>query len=163
LHLNAYQVDVEYLFRDLFRVTSLVTYAEAATARERAHQLWEQSALSSAYRSKNVTAAAYGIEEVETMYRAWIGCYGEWPETTEERDVFMARKAFDLTLIHALDVAGYRAAHPMLFEGKSDEELTTFLHEQRMESPIIPLAARAASERWLAEHGHAPTTSSTRR
>jgi hypothetical protein len=39
------------------------------------------------------------------------------------------RKAFDLTLIHALDVEDYHAALLFLAKDKSDEEILVSLHE----------------------------------
>jgi hypothetical protein len=57
-----------------------------------------------------------------------------------------------LTLVHALDVAGYRAALGLFGPEFIVESILHTLHERRMGSPGIPPTARAESAQWLREH-----------
>jgi hypothetical protein len=158
LRLDANQINVEVINEDLFQITSLTSYLDAAIARERAHTLWEGSGIATYYQSQQLTYAMYGIEEVETTYRVWIGGCGDWRDITRDRDGFLKSKAFELTLIHALDVDGYRAWEPWTTAKQSDQEVLVSLHEQRMQSRHISQLARAESEQWLKEHRSATIT-----
>jgi hypothetical protein len=160
LCLDPFQMDAEAIGSGLFRLTSVATYANATRAYERAYQVGERGALVMAFRTKQLPGAAYGIEEVETKYRSWIGGYGEWPEQQQDRDEWLANSALHLTLIHALDVAGYDALIGGLLTElyPSAEAQLAHLHELRMDSPFIPRTARAESEQWLKEHPSAKAT-----
>ena len=57
------------------------------------------------------------------------------------------------TLLHALDVNGWRAFIQLSFKDRTDDELLRTMHKLRAKSPHQSAETRAESARWLAEHG----------
>jgi hypothetical protein len=78
-------------FGSCYSLAALATYADMAIARERATALWKRSTIAAAFQAGDVTSAKYGIEEVETTYRWWIGGYGAWHTPTLDRDAFLTQ------------------------------------------------------------------------
>lgn len=134
---------------------STATYYEEPVARAQAQKLWDGSTVQRLYKDGKVTRARYGIEEVETGYRTWLGGLEDpkrpWqqPETRAEH---MAKWAKEETIVYALDVVRLRESRRLSPEDISDEKLLSILHERRARSKHIPIEARAESERWLASH-----------
>ncbi len=157
LRLNPAQVDIERPVEVLgwYYIRSATTCLQEPVAAALAQQLWDQSAILEKFREQKAIRARYGYEEVETGYRTWLGvCENEeksWSES-ESRAEYMAQKAMRETLLHALDVNGWRAFIHMSFKYSTDDELLQAMHELRAESRHQPADARIESTRWLAEH-----------
>lgn len=158
LRINPAQVDVEMPVEVLgwYYIRSTTTCLQEPVAAALAQQLWDQSAILEKFREQKVIRARYGYEEVETGYCTWLGTCGNseksWSES-ESRAEYMAQKAMRETLLHALDVNGWRAFIHMPFKYGTDDELLRAMHELRAESRHQTAGARAESARWLAEHG----------
>jgi hypothetical protein len=148
-------MDIYAMVGGLYRLTSLATFGDAAAAAAQAQRQWERGSFASAYRDKKILSAAYGTEEVETMYRRWEGWYGDWDDGSQDREAYLAEQALELTIDHALDLEGFRTVLLATPEDLSDEEALRMMHQSRAESPAIPEQARQESRRWLTEHGHA--------
>jgi hypothetical protein len=138
----------------MYRLVSVGNYAQPATANAQAQDVWDRSGIATVFRSGYITGAVYGILEVETNYRTWIGGYREWPDDQEDRHQFMSSRAFVLTLINALDVDGYDAYTGgwIKYRYPTPEARLALMHQERSEAPHIPAAARAESEQWLSEY-----------
>jgi hypothetical protein len=153
LNLDANQVNATEI-GSIFRIKSLLKYASATVAFDRAREVWTRSSIGRALKDKTVLRAAYGIVEDETGYEEWEAWEGEWPGRKQDRATHLAELAFRLTLIHALDVEGYRAYRGLPERLISNEKLVRLMHEQRATLPHIPLSAGEESQHWLKEHGH---------
>lgn len=151
-HLPADQVQITREGAGVYVVRSVTSYADETSARAEAERLWEVSTLASARWGEKVRWAYFGVEEAETEYVMIIGGKGNWAPGPD-RTTYMAQRAFELTLIHALDVANCRAAFGITEKRMSDEELLRAMHRQRAESDAIPEPARAESRQWLHEQG----------
>jgi hypothetical protein len=143
-------------------IRSRVTYYQEYVAAAQAQQLWDRSRIVQQHQAGKVVRARYGFEEIETGYHTWLGgC--EDPDRpwlpSPSRDEYLVKQAFRLTLIHALDVEGYRAYSGLTQDDFSDEDLLTILHRRRAESRHIPDAVRAESDQWLREHDQSKTKS----
>lgn len=135
---------------------SPVTYYRESVAIEQAQLMWNKSRIATyCRRGQLVLRARYGIQEVETGYIEWLGACADpehpWEKPLRRTD-YMAQKAEELTLAHALDVAGFRAFIGIPASELDDTRLLSALHRGRARSHAIPAAARAESERWLREH-----------
>lgn len=134
---------------------STVTYYRESVAVEQAQLMWSKSRIVEQYRKGRLLRARYGVKEVETGYRSWLGgC--ENPEQPwgkpQTRAEYLADKAEELTLAHALDVKGFREFIGWSREEVSDEQILGALHYKRAHSPAIPVAGRTESKRWLSAH-----------
>ncbi len=56
------------------------------------------------------------------------------------------------TLLHALDVNGWRAFLQISFKDRTDDQLLQRMHKLRSKSRYQSAETRAESTRWLAEH-----------
>lgn len=135
---------------------STATYYRESIAVEQAQLMWNNSRIVEHYRRGKLLRARYGVEEVETGYVSWLGgC--ECPEMpwskASTRAEYLAEKAEELTLAHALDVEGFRDFAGLSQNAISDEELLIQLHYRRANSAAIPAAAREESILWLKEDG----------
>lgn len=134
---------------------SVNVYAESEEAKTAAQRLWIQSTMQTLYQNGKVRRARFGIEEVETRFRVWLGEL-EDPEKPwdkpESRAEHMKERALRETLAYALDVQGYRDWLGFGQEEMSDNDLLTSLHRIRVQSQHVPAKVRAQSKRWLAKH-----------
>lgn len=146
-----------------YRGYSAVTYYQESLAAEQAQQTWDRSTVVASYRNGKVSRARYGVEEVETGYSIWMGgCENPerpWKAMQQTRAQYMADLAMELTLIHALDVDGFRAYAGFSIDSVDDDRLLVLLHERRSRAIQIPPISRAESERWLKDHGETVSTS----
>lgn len=134
---------------------STVTYYRESVAVEQAQLMWSKSRIVEQYRKGKLLRARYGVKEVETGYRSWLGgC--ENPEQPwgkpQTRAEYLAEKAEELTLANALDVEGFREFIGWCREEVSDEQILGALHYKRAHSPAIPVAGRSESKGWLSDH-----------
>jgi hypothetical protein len=157
LRINPAQVDIEIPVEGMgwYYIRSVATCLQEPVAAALAQQLWDHSAILDKFREQKVIRARYGYEEVETGYCTWLGvCKNQekmWSRS-ESRAEYMAENAMRETLLHALDVNGWRAFIQMPFKYSTDDELLHAMHEVRVESHHQSPEARAESARWLEEH-----------
>ncbi len=120
-----------------------------------AQGLWDRSAVVEMFKAGKVKRARFGFEEVETKFCIWLGSLDD-PEQpwrkAENRTSYLADLAQRETLIHALDVTGYRQHAQISPTTFSDHQLLVLLHKWRAISKYIPDATRKESETWLREH-----------
>ncbi len=163
LEISPAQVEVERPSEVLgwYLIRSAVTYPQESVAAAAAQKLWEASAVLKRFRERKVICARYGYEEVETGYPIWLGeCHTPekpWPKSTSRAE-HMAERAMRETLMHALDVNGWRAFIEMPFKYATDDQLLQKMHELRAKSRHQSDEARAESAQWLAAHGIAERT-----
>ena len=85
----------------------------------------------------------------------WLGeCHipeKPWPKSTSRAD-HLAKRAMRETLLHALDVNGWRAFIEMPFKYATDDQLLQKMHELRVKSRYQSPGACAESVQWLAAH-----------
>lgn len=136
-----------------YLVQSKTAYVDKSLAIAQAERLWEQSGIASALWESQVIGACFGIVEVETGYTYVLGGIREWPEKPQAREKYLAERAFELTLIHALDVEGKRATSPKVFAKMNDEEILISLHRGRVAADYIPSRAKEESRQWLLARG----------
>lgn len=135
-----------------YSFTSMTRYGKASAATQQAQRLWEQSGLVTDRATRDILSATFGVCEVETGYTEYIGGVGDW-KPSKDREAYFADRAFELTLVHALDLASYRSLHSLNEEFVSNDELLKSMHKRRSASPYLPASARQESQRWLAERG----------
>jgi len=139
-----------------YYIRSAATYLQEAVAAAAAQRLWDQSAVLEQFREQKVIRARYGYEEVETHYQIWLGeCHTQekpWSKS-EQRAEHLADLAMRETLLHALDVNGWRAFLQISFKSRTDDQLLQSMHKLRSKSPHQSAEVRAESVEWLAEHG----------
>jgi len=158
LKISPAQVDIEMPVEGMgwYFIRSVAAYLQEPVAAAQAQQLWDQSAILDKFREQKVIRARYGYEEAETGYCTWLGvCENQekvWSES-KSRAEYMAQKAMRETLLHALDVNGWRAFLHLSFKDSTDDELLRTMHELRAKPHHQSAEARAESARWLAEHG----------
>ena len=137
------------------RIHSRVTYFQEGIAAAQAQQSWDHSRIVQQYREGKIERARYGFQETETGYCTWLGgCENPnrpW-SLPQPRTRYLSDKALRATLIHALDIDGFRRFIGISKDDISDDELLERLHKQRAKLEQIPKAARAESDRWLREH-----------
>lgn len=135
-----------------YQILSRVIYYQEPVAAAQAQKLWDQSSIVQGYRDGKVVRALYGFREVETGYCVWLGGCEDpnnpWPKP-KSRSEYMADCAMGETLIHALDIDGFRARIGFSVQLLSDEKLLSILHTRRAQSIHVPAAARMESEQWL--------------
>lgn len=140
---------------DRYRITSLTTYYRESAAAEQAQRVWDQSWILRQFKSGQITRAHFGYQEVETDYIVYLGACQEagdpWHEG-EDRTAFMEWKALSESLSYALDVNDYRDFLGVTTKFISDERLLEFMHQNRVESKLIPDEVRRESKIWLAQH-----------
>lgn len=138
-----------------YRIYSHESFDRPKIANAQAQQLWSQSALHQLYKEGNISRARYGVEEIETRYRTWLGELDNpenpWVRSSSRRK-YMQELAERETLAYALDVDGFREFLGFSPEEISDDKLLATLHSIRAESICIPAKAKAESARWLGEH-----------
>lgn len=139
----------------LYWILSKDTYSESEEAKITAQRLWNQSRMQALFQNGKVRRARYGIEEVETRFRVWVGML-EDPEKRWERQESRAEHMKDLalreTLAYALDVQGFRGWLGFSQDETSELDLLQTLHRIRSQSQFVPAKARAQSKRWLAKN-----------
>lgn len=140
---------------DLYRITSLTTYYKESAAAEQAQRVWDQSWILRQFKSGQIIRGDFVYQEVETDFTVYLGACQEagepWHEE-EDRTAFMEWKALSESLSYALDVNDYRDFLGVSTAFISDERLLEFMHQNRVESKIIPVEARRESMIWLAQH-----------
>lgn len=162
LKLNPAQVEVKrpYDFMGWYFIRSAVTYLQEAVAATAAQRLWDQSSILDKFREQKLIRARYGYEEVETSYRTWLGeCQNQdklWTKPASRAE-HIAHQAMRETLLHALDVNGWRAFMEIPFQYRTDDELLQAMHKARVKSRYQSAEVRAESAQWLADHGTADT------
>lgn len=138
-----------------YHLVSTTHYYSESLVIDQAQQLWDNSAIPSQYQAGKVVKAEYGYQEVETDYTVMLGGCTD-PEhpgyVLPDRKTYMAELALRYTLVHALDVQGFRAYLGLTPKAIEDDALLVELHQQRAKAPYVPLAARTASQRWLTTH-----------
>jgi hypothetical protein len=130
------------------RIHSRVTYYQEYVAAAQAQQVWDRSRIVQQHSAGKVERARYGFQEVETGYSTWLGGCEDSKQpwlVHSTRAEHLADMALRETLIHALDVDGFRAFTGIAREHRSDEALLRRLHQLRAESKYIPEAAREKS------------------
>ena len=135
-----------------------MTYLQESVAAAAAQRLWDQSSILERFREQKLIRARYGYEEVETGYRTWLGeCRNQdkpWANPASRTEL-MAHQAMRETLLHALDVNGWRAFLEIPFQIRSDDELLQAMHKARAKSRYQSAEVRAESTQWLAAHVNA--------
>jgi hypothetical protein len=160
LKLSPAQVEVKrpYDFMGWYFIRSAVTYLQESVAATAAQRLWDQSSILERFREQKLIRARYGYEEVETGYRTWLGeCQNQdkpWAKQTSRAE-HMAHQAMRETLLHALDVNGWRAFLEIPFQYRTDDELLQAMHKARAKSHYQAAEVRAESTQWLVAHGNA--------
>ncbi len=137
---------------------STVTYFRESVTVEQAQLVWNKSRIVEYFRRGKLVRARYGVQEVETKYTSWLGaCEREDKPWGKEhtREEYMAEQAHILTLANALDIDGFRALLGVDLDTLDDERLLASLHRRRVQSRVIPSAARKESEQWLRGHDDA--------
>lgn len=158
LRLDLHHMNIEQLLGPMsgwYRIRSLATYYYNDVAMGQAQKLWDISAIHQRYKEQKLMRARYGIEEVETGYCTWLGGLedAEHPWVYERsRAEYLADRAMRLTLIHALDVDGFRAYLELNLKHMSNDDLLRSMHKQRAASPYLPDVVRAESKAWLEAH-----------
>lgn len=156
LHINAAEIEIQQLGArdDWYRIRFLAVYNETDAASARARQIWIQIGVQALYKEGKIRRARYGVEEIETWYRRWLGQLDDpeepWIEPSS-REEHMAELALAETLVKALDVDGFREFIGMSKDQISDDELLVALHERRTQSKYVSSGPRAASKKWLAK------------
>ncbi|NJO84386.1 MAG: hypothetical protein HC828_17480 [Blastochloris sp.] len=156
-HFNGNLVDIKDVTSiGIFHIASRTKYLDRVVALQEAQQLWKQSGLSSPCWSQEIEWAYFGVREEEIRYLEILGGIGTGMPQQEDRATYLANQAFNLTLHHTLNIDYWRANFGRAYERFSDEKILEIMHETRVESPVIPEAAREESRCWLKEHGHEP-------
>jgi hypothetical protein len=160
LKLSPAQVEVKrpYDFMGWYFIWSAVTYLQESVAAAATQRLWDQSSILERFREKKLIRARYGYEEVETGYRTWLGeCQNQdkpWAKPAS-RTEHMAHQAMRETILHALDVDGWRAFLEIPFQYRTDDELLRAMHKARAKSRFQAAEVREESTQWLAAHVNA--------
>lgn len=157
LKLSPAQVEVKrpYDYMGWYFIRSAVTYLQESVAATATQRLWDQSSILEKFREQKLIRARYGYEEVETGYRTWLGeCQTQdkpWAKLASRAE-HMAHQAMRETLLHALDVNGWRAYLEISFKHLPDEKLLESMHRARTKSRYQSVEERAESKQWLAAH-----------
>ena len=138
-----------------YEISVVATSGQKDAAVAQAQDIWNASAVAEIFKAGKVERARFGFEEIETGFCTWLGSLehpeNPWPKA-ESRAEYLADLAQRETLIHALDVKGYRGYAHAPLTAFSDVQLLVLLHEWRAISKCIPERAREGSRIWLAQH-----------
>ena len=141
-----------------YEISPVATSGQKDAAVAQAQDLWNASAVAEMFKAGKVERACFGFEEIETGFCTWLGNLEHpenlWPKP-ESRTGYLTDLAQRETLIHALDVQGYRKYTHAPLTAFSDGQLLVLLHEWRAISKYIPERAREESRIWLAQHNKA--------
>jgi hypothetical protein len=140
---------------DWYRIRSLTTYYQEASAAEQAQKIWDQSKILQQYKEGKISRARYGYQEVETGFTIFLGACEDpdnpWPEP-DPRSEYMEQEALRESLSFALDVTDYRDYLGISAEVISDDQLLLMMHSTRTRSKHMPEDIRRESKIWLAKH-----------
>ena len=140
---------------EFYRITSLTSYYQEASAAEQAQRVWDQSWILQQFKVGKIIRTRFGYQEVETDFMILLGTCGQadhvWREE-EKRNDFMEWKALRESLSYALDVNDYRDFLGVSAELINDERLLEFMHETRSDSKFLPDEVKRESRMWLAQY-----------
>jgi hypothetical protein len=138
-----------------FRITSLTTYYQEASAAEQAQKAWDQSKIMQEFKEGKIGRARYGYLEIETGFAVFLGACEEPDKPWEQpptRNYCMEMRALQESLSFALDVNDYRDYLGLSAELISDQQILEMMHETRTRSKYLPEEIRRESKVWLAQH-----------
>jgi hypothetical protein len=138
-----------------YRIASLTTYFQEASASEQAQKTWDQSQILQQFKTGKISRAIYGYQEVETGFTVYLGACTNPDKPWEQpvsRKAHMETLTMREALCYALDVNDYRDYLGVSVKLISDEQILMIMHKVRARSKCIPAEIKQESRMWLAQH-----------